>query len=68
MRGLIAYDGAPVAELRFATRAALANLVDTAIEQVVDAVLLAGDIFDGDWPHYGTGVISSPRWAGFAKR
>ena len=35
---------------------ALSNLVDTAIERAVDAVLLAGDIFDGDWPHYGTGV------------
>src|SRR6266511_1037006 len=56
MRGLVAYDQAPVAELRLATREALANLVDTAIEKAVDAVLLAGDIFDGDWPHYGTGV------------
>jgi exonuclease SbcD len=56
MRGLVAYEEAPVEELRLATRVALGNLVDTAIEQVVDAVLLAGDIFDGDWPHYGTGV------------
>lgn len=56
MRGLAAYDGAPVDEVRLATRAALANLVDAAIEQDVDAVLLAGDIFDGDWQHYGTGV------------
>lgn len=56
MKGLVAYDEAPVGELRLATRAALANLVDTAVEQAVDAVLFAGDIFDGDWPHYGTGV------------
>ena len=56
MRGLVAYEEAPVDELRLATRAALANLVDAAIERAVDAVLLAGDIFDGDWPHYGTGV------------
>jgi DNA repair exonuclease SbcCD nuclease subunit len=39
-----------------ATRGALANLVDTAIDEEVGLVLLAGDIFDGDWPHYGTGV------------
>lgn len=35
---------------------ALGNLVDAAVDEVVDAVVLAGDIFDGDWPHYGTGV------------
>jgi exonuclease SbcD len=56
MKGLVAYEEAPVEQLRLAARAALNNLVDTAIEQTVDAVLLAGDIFDGDWPHYGTGV------------
>jgi DNA repair exonuclease SbcCD nuclease subunit len=56
MKGLVAYDEAPVGELRLATRAALANLVDAAIEHEVEAVLLSGDIFDGDWPHYGTGV------------
>jgi DNA repair exonuclease SbcCD nuclease subunit len=56
MRGLVAYDGAPADELRLATRVALSNLVDSAIERAVDAVLLAGDIFDGDWQHYGTGV------------
>ena len=57
MKGLVAYEEAPIEALRLATRVALRNLVDTAIEQAVDAVLLAGDIFDGDWPHYGTGVF-----------
>jgi exonuclease SbcD len=56
MRGLAAYEEAPTEQLRLATRVALANLVDTALEQALDAVLLAGDIFDSDWPHYGTGV------------
>lgn len=56
MRGLVAYDSAPIDQLRLATRVALGNLVDAAVEEQVDAVLLAGDIFDGDWPHYGTGV------------
>src|SRR3712207_2828658 len=56
MTGLAAYDGAPVDDLRGATRRALGNLVDLAIEEAVDVVLLAGDLFDGDWPHYGTGV------------
>lgn len=56
MRGLVAYAEAPVEDLRLATRVALGNLVDAAIEEAVDAVVIAGDIFDGDWPHYGTGV------------
>jgi DNA repair protein SbcD/Mre11 len=56
MRGLSVYDHAPVAELRMATRAALANLVDAAIEERVALMLLAGDIFDGDWANYGTGL------------
>jgi Calcineurin-like phosphoesterase len=56
MKGLVAYDEAPVGELKLATRVALANLVDVAIEQAIDVVLFAGDIFDGDWQHYGTGV------------
>jgi DNA repair exonuclease SbcCD nuclease subunit len=56
MRGLHAYEDAPVEELRMATRRALANLVELAITEEVDLVLLAGDIFDGDWPHYGTGL------------
>jgi predicted phosphodiesterase len=56
MVGLLAYEEAPLQELRLATRMALTNLIDTALEEDVDAVLLAGDIFDGDWPHYGTGV------------
>lgn len=56
MRGLVAYDGAPIEELRLAARGALRNLVDAAIDEQVDLVLIAGDIFDGDWPHYGTGV------------
>src|SRR4051812_49399431 len=32
MRGLARYDGAPVEQLRLATRVALANLVDLALE------------------------------------
>jgi len=56
MRGLARYDGAPVEQLRLATRAALANLVDRAIDEEADALLIAGDLFDGDWPDFGTGA------------
>jgi DNA repair protein SbcD/Mre11 len=54
--GLDAYEGAPVQRLRGASRQALAALVDLAIEQRVALVLLAGDIFDGNWADFRTGL------------
>lgn len=56
LRGLEQYEGAPVQEIRDAARRALANLVDLAIEQQVAFVLIAGDIYDGDWRDYNTGL------------
>jgi DNA repair exonuclease SbcCD nuclease subunit len=57
MRGLAAYDGAPERELRGATREALRNLVDLCIGERADALLIAGDLYDGDWQDYGTGAF-----------
>lgn len=57
MRGLDRYDGAPVESLRGASRIAFANLIDVAIEREVDALVIAGDAFDGDWQDYGTGAF-----------
>lgn len=57
LRGLDAYDGAPVERLRGATRQALVALVNLAIEQRVDLVVLAGDIYDGNWPDFRTGLF-----------
>ena len=57
MRGLS--DTVPgVAErLRLATREALTALIDAAIERAVDFVIIAGDVYDGDWRDYQTGVF-----------
>lgn len=57
LRGLEKYEGAPVDVLRGATRKALAALVRLAIEKRVDFVILAGDLYDGDWPDYNTGLF-----------
>jgi DNA repair exonuclease SbcCD nuclease subunit len=57
LRGLDRYPGAPVARIRGATRAALSGLVDFCLEAKVDALLLAGDLYDGDWPDYATGLF-----------
>lgn len=57
LRGLARYEGAPDAEIRGATRGALENLVQLALDEEVGAVLLAGDIYDGDWNDYNTGLF-----------
>lgn len=56
LKGLEAYEGAPLERLRGATRAAMENLVTTAIDQGVDFVLIAGDLFDGEWRDMHTGL------------
>lgn len=55
--GLERYPGAPVEALRGATRAALENLVALAIERRVGFVVIAGDVFDGDWRDINTGLF-----------
>jgi len=50
------YEGAPAEEIRRATRRALDNLVQTAIAEEVSFVLIAGDLYDGDWKDYNTGL------------
>ena len=57
LRGLSAYEGAPVDLLRTATRRAFSQLVDMAIEEDVDFVVIAGDLYDGDWRDYNTGLF-----------
>lgn len=56
LRGLELYDGAPAEEMRQATRRAFANVIDLAVDRAADFVLIAGDIFDGDWPDFNTGL------------
>lgn len=57
LRGLEAHEGAPVEALRGATRRAFENLVRLAIEEQVDFLLIAGDVYDGDWKDYSTGLF-----------
>jgi DNA repair protein SbcD/Mre11 len=59
LRGLERYEFAPIEEIRGATRRALENLVQYAIQERVDFLLIAGDLYDGDWPDYNTGLFFS---------
>ena len=61
LRGLDEYEGAPVQALRGATREAFAALVQLALAEHVDFVILAGDLYDGDWPDYNTGLFFGNR-------
>jgi DNA repair exonuclease SbcCD nuclease subunit len=57
MRGLVHYDGAPTEAVRSATRTAFENLVDFAVERKVHLVAIAGDLYDGSWRDYNTGLF-----------
>ena len=63
LRGLERYDGAPVEEIRGATRRAFENLIQLAIDEEVAFVLLAGDLYDGDWKDYNTGLYFTRQMA-----
>ncbi|MEL0587518.1 MAG: DNA repair exonuclease [Candidatus Thiodiazotropha sp. (ex. Lucinoma kazani)] len=56
LHGLERYEGAPVDEIRSATRRAFDNLIELAIDEEVAFVLLVGDLYDGDWKDYNTGL------------
>ena len=56
LKGLEAYEGAPVARIRNATRVAFENVVALAIREKVAFVVLAGDLFDGKWTDQQTGL------------
>jgi len=55
--GLERYPGAPLDALRGATREALVRLVDLALREAVCFVVIAGDVFDGEWRDMNTGLF-----------
>jgi len=67
LKGLEVHEDAPVEEIRGATRRALDNLIDLAIEEEVDFILIAGDLYDGDWKDYNTGLFFSARMGRLSK-
>ena len=57
LTGLTAYPDAPVDMLRTATRRAFSNLCDEAIALEVDFMVIAGDLYDGTWKDFNTGLF-----------
>ncbi len=68
LRGLDQYEGAPVETLRQATRVALENLIQLAIDEQVAFVIIAGDLFDGQWTDIQTGLWTAQRFRRLEKQ
>lgn len=57
LTGLSAYQDAPANLLRTATRDAFENLVSEALTEKVDFMVIAGDLYDGNWKDFNTGIF-----------
>jgi len=66
LRGLETYDDAPVEQIRQATRRAFDRLISLALDEQVAFVLIAGDLYDGDWKDYNTGLFFCNRMSRLA--
>jgi len=57
LRGLTGQEGAAADRIRTATRQAFENLVSQTIREEAAFVVVAGDLYDGDWRDYHTGLF-----------
>lgn len=57
LKGLAGQEGTAAERIRAAPREAFEQLVGTAIEEKVDFLVIAGDLYDGDWRDYNTGLF-----------
>ena len=59
LRGMSRHEGSAAERIRLATREAFDNLINLAIEEEVGFVVIAGDLYDGDWRDFQTGLFFS---------
>ena len=58
LQKLDSYEHAPVEQIRGSVSpCALENMVALAIDKAVDLVVIAGDLYDGDWNDQNTGLF-----------
>jgi DNA repair protein SbcD/Mre11 len=68
LRGLNAYEGAPTQALRGATRKGFENIIDLCLDEEADFLVIAGDLYDGEWPDFNTGLYFAKQMARLEKR
>lgn len=56
LKGLAGLEGNTAERIRTAPREALDRLVGLAIEEQIAFLIIAGDLYDGDWRDYNTGL------------
>ncbi len=56
LKGLADYERGAAERIRMATREAFDNLVSQVIDEEASFVVIAGDLYDGDWRDYQTGL------------
>ena len=57
LRGLAGQEGSAAERIRAAPREAFDALIGQAIQEKVDFVIIAGDLYDGNWRDYRTGLF-----------
>ena len=57
LTGLAGIEGGVAERIRSAPRAAFEALIDRAIQEQVDFFVIAGDLYDGTWRDYKTGLF-----------
>ena len=57
LKGLAGHEGRAVERIRAATREAFDQLIGSAIDEQIDFLIIAGDLYDGDWRDYKTGLF-----------
>jgi DNA repair exonuclease SbcCD nuclease subunit len=57
LTGLGKFEEASVGRIQTATREALEGLVACALDEGVDFLVIAGDLYDGDWKDHRTGLF-----------
>ena len=57
LKGLAGHEGTTAKRIRAATREAFDQLVGLAIEEQVSFLVIAGDLYDGDWRDFKTGLF-----------
>ena len=57
LKGLADYERGAAERIRMATREAFDNLVSQVIDEEASFFIVAGDLYDGDWRDYQTGLF-----------